>query len=144
MAAGRTFIDQLLGKEITELNQEPRFNPQPKPKKAKAKPSYEGGPTQAQIAAWEKDYMAGTEVIHKQFGQGYIVGRMGSIALIAFDDYGTKRIELPTCLQGPDQAVGAVTHSPTMDQMYIGAVRVNTRQANRITGPVHSNWFLCL
>ena len=98
MAAGRTFIDQFLGEEppVPEL----QFSPQPKPKRAKAKPpAYESGPTPAQIAAWEKDYIAGTEVIHKQFGRGCIVGRTGSIAAIVFDDHGVKRIELLTCLR---------------------------------------------
>ena len=31
-------------------------------------------------------------------------------------------------------------HTPTMSQMYSGAVSVNTRQANRMAGAVHSNW----
>ena len=98
MAAGRTFIDQLLGEEPSAP--EPQFTPQPKPKRAKAKPpAYESGPTPAQIAAWEKDYIAGTEVIHKQFGRGCVVGRTGSIAAIVFDDHGVKRIELLTCLR---------------------------------------------
>ena len=96
--AGHTFIDQLLGEEPPA--QEPQFSPQPKPKRAKAKPpAYESGPTPAQIAAWEKDYIAGTEVIHKQFGHGCIVSRMDSIAVIVFDDRGVKRIELPICLR---------------------------------------------
>ena len=98
VGAGYTFIDQLLGEEPPAP--EPQFNPQPKPKRATAKPpAYESGPTPAQIAEWEEDYIAGTEVIHKQFGQGCIVGRMGSIAVIVFDDYGVKRVELPTCLR---------------------------------------------
>ncbi len=100
MAAGRTFIDQLLGKEITELNQEPRFNPQPKPKKARAKPSYEEGPTPAQLAKQQEDFMAGAEVVHEKFGRGEILGRLGSIALIAFEDLDeVKRIELTTCIK---------------------------------------------
>ena len=98
MAAGRTFIDQLLGEEPSAP--EPKFNPQPKPKRAKVKPpAYESGPTTAQIEEWEDDYIAGAEVVHKQFGQGCVVGRTGSIAVIVFDDYGVKRIELSTCLR---------------------------------------------
>ena len=97
--AGHTFIDQLLGEEPPAAP-EPQFSPQPKPKRAKAKPpAYESGPTSAQIAAWEKDYIAGTEVIHNQFGHGCIVSRTGSIAVIVFDDRGVKRIELLTCLR---------------------------------------------
>ena len=98
--AGHAFIDQLLGEEPLKPVPESQFNPQPKPKRAKAKPpAYENGPTPAQIEEWEEDYITGAEVIHKQFGQGCIVGRMGSIAVIVFDDYGVKRIELPTCLK---------------------------------------------
>ena len=44
--------------------------------------------------------MAGTEVVHKVFGKGEILGRLGSVALIAFeDDEETKRIELATCVK---------------------------------------------
>ena len=96
--AGHTFIDRLLGEEPPAS--EPQFDLQPKPKRAKAKPSaYESGPTPAQIKEWEEDYIAGTEVIHKQFGHGCIVGRTGSIASIVFDDHGVKCIELLICLR---------------------------------------------
>ena len=79
---------------------EPQFTPQPKPKRAKAKPpTYESGPTSAQIEKWEEDYIAGTEVVHKQFGHGCIVSRTGSVAVIVFDDHGVKRVELLTCLR---------------------------------------------
>ena len=98
MAAGRTFIDQLLGEEPPAP--ESQFTPQPKPKRTRVKPpAYESGPTHAQIAAWEEDYIAGAEVVHKQFGHGCIVGRTGSIAAIVFDDHGVRRIELTTCLR---------------------------------------------
>ena len=44
--------------------------------------------------------MAGTEVVHKQFGKGEILGRLNSVALIAFEDIDeVKRIELTTCLK---------------------------------------------
>ena len=103
MAAGRTFIDQLMGKEVTVLEPQPtpQFNPQPKPKKAKAKrTAYEDGPTPAQLARQQEDFMAGTEVVHKQFGKGEILGRLDSVALIAFEDIDeVKRIELTTCLK---------------------------------------------
>ena len=55
-------------------------------------------PPRPRSRAWEKDYIAGTEVIHKQFGRGCIVSRTGSIASIVFDNHGVKRIELLTCL----------------------------------------------
>ena len=96
--AGHTFIDQLLGEEPPAP--EPQFDLQLKPKRAKAKPpTYESGPTPAQIAEWEEDCIAGTEVIHKQFGHGCIVSRAGSIASIVFDNHGVKRVELLTCLR---------------------------------------------
>ena len=98
-SAAHTFIDQLLGEEPTEP--ESQFTPQPKPKRAKAKPpAYESGPTPAQLAKQQEDFMAGAEVVHTQFGKGEILGRLGSIALIAFEDLDeVKRIELTTCLK---------------------------------------------
>ena len=96
--AGRTFIGQLLGEEPPAAP-EPQFNPQPKPKRA-SRPAYEDGPTPAQLAKRMEDFMAGAEVVHKQFGKGEILGRLGNIALIAFEDMDeTKRIELSTCLK---------------------------------------------
>ena len=97
--AGYTFIHQLLGGEPPEP--EPQFSPQPKPKRARAKPSaYESGPTPAQLARQQEDFMAGAEVVHQQFGRGEILGRVGAVALIAFEDIDeVKRIELTTCLK---------------------------------------------
>lgn len=93
-------IDQLLGVEGPPAT-EPQFNPQTKPKKGRAKRSaYEDGPTPAQLAKQQEDFMAGAEVVHEKFGKGEILGRLGSIALIAFEDIEeTKRIELTTCLR---------------------------------------------
>ncbi len=103
MAAGRTFIDQLLGQETTIPEPRPvsQFNPQPKPKRAGAKrPAYDSGPTPAQLAKQQEDFMAGAEVVHQQFGRGEILGRVGAVALIAFEDIDeVKRIELTTCLK---------------------------------------------
>ena len=98
--AGHTFIDQLLGEE-SPAAPEPQFNPQPKPKRAKVKPpAYESGPTPAQLAKRMEDFMAGAEVEHKQFGKGEILGRLGSIALIAFEDMDeVKRVDLATCVK---------------------------------------------
>ena len=97
---GHTFIDQLLGEE-PPAEPEPQFNPQPKPKRAKVKPpAYEGGPTPAQLARQQEDFIAGAEVVHEKFGRGEILGRLGSVALIAFEDLDeVKRIELTTCLK---------------------------------------------
>ncbi|MBD5085669.1 MAG: ATP-dependent helicase [Clostridiales bacterium] len=99
--AGHTFIDQLLGEEPPAFAPEPQFNPQPKPKRARAKPpAYESGPTPAQLAKQQENFMAGAEVVHEKFGRGEILGRLGSIALIAFEDLDeVKRIELTTCLK---------------------------------------------
>ena len=98
--AAHTFISQLLGEEPPAAP-EPQFDPQPKPKRAGAKwPAYEDGPTPAQLAKRMEDFMAGAEVVHKQFGKGEILGRLGNIALIAFEDMDeVKRIELSTCLK---------------------------------------------
>ena len=97
--AGHTFIHQLLGGEPPEP--EPQFSPQPKPKRAGAKrPAYDSGPTPAQLAKQQEDFMAGAEVVHQQFGRGEILGRVGAVALIAFEDIDeVKRIELTTCLK---------------------------------------------
>ncbi len=95
--AAHTFIDQLLGEEPSEPAPAPQFSPQPKPKKARAKPD---GPTPAQLAKQMEDFMAGAEVVHEKFGRGEILGRLGSIALIAFEDIDeTKRVDLTTCLK---------------------------------------------
>ncbi len=98
--AAHTFISQLLGEEPPAAP-EPQFNPQPKPKRAGAKrPAYEDGPTPAQLAKRMEDFMAGAEVVHKQFGKGEILGRLGNIALIAFEDMDeVKRVDLSTCLK---------------------------------------------
>ena len=98
--AGHTFIDQLLGQESPEPAPEPQFNPQPKPKRARAKPAYEEGPTPTQLARQQEDFIAGVEVVHAKFGNGEILGRLGSVALIAFEDLDeVKRIELTTCIK---------------------------------------------
>lgn len=58
------------------------------------------GPTPAQMAKQQEDFMAGAEVVHKEFGKGEILGRLGSIALIAFEDIDeVKRVDLTTCLR---------------------------------------------
>ena len=51
------------------------------------------------MAAWEKDYLPGVEVVHKKFGRGVLQDRTGSIATIAFREAGVKRLDLSACLK---------------------------------------------
>ncbi len=51
------------------------------------------------VAAWEKDYLPGTAVVHRAFGPGMVVSRSGAVAVIAFDEVGTKKVELTACLR---------------------------------------------
>ena len=53
----------------------------------------------AAVAAWEKDYLPGTAVVHRAFGPGMVVSRSGAVAVIAFDEVGTKKVELTACLR---------------------------------------------
>ena len=89
--AGTSFVRQLLG-EVAEP-QERLTGPLPR-----SKP--EAGPTAEQIAASEKDYLPGVEVVHKKFGRGLLRNRTGSIATIAFREVGVKKLDLTTCLRG--------------------------------------------
>lgn len=90
--ASSTFVRQLLG--------EP---PPPPPATAQAHPKRtaapQAGPSAEQIAAWEKDYIPGTEVLHQQFGRGLLQSRTGSIAVISFREAGVKKVDLITCLR---------------------------------------------
>ena len=56
-------------------------------------------PDAAAVAAWEKDYLPGTAVVHRAFGPGMVVSRSGAVAVIAFDEVGTKKVELTACLR---------------------------------------------
>ena len=47
----------------------------------------------------EKDYLPGTAVVHRAFGPGMVVSRSGAVAVIAFDEVGTKKVELTACLR---------------------------------------------
>ena len=87
-----TFIAQLLGEE-------PKPLPQAEPQEKKPVTALPSGPTSAQVAAMEKDYIPGTWVVHKRFGRGHLDSRTGSIAVISFPDAGVKKIDLPTCLR---------------------------------------------
>ena len=93
-AMGHTFIDQLLGEEPTKID------PAPAPKQARTRrPAYESGPSSAQVSAWIKDYIPGTTVVHTKFGRGEIVSLSGDIAVIQFDDHGSKKLALSFALQ---------------------------------------------
>ena len=93
-AVGHTFIDQLLGEEPTKID------PAPAPKQARTRrPAYESGPSSAQVSAWIKDYIPGTTVVHTKFGRGEIVSLSGDIAVIQFDDHGSKKLALSFALQ---------------------------------------------
>ena len=56
-------------------------------------------PDAAAVAAWEKDYVPGTAVVHRAFGPGMVVSRSGAVAVIAFEEVGTKKVELTACLR---------------------------------------------
>lgn len=89
--AAFSFASQLLGEE-------PKPEPPPSPAghlPAAPKP----GPSAGQIAAWEKDYLPGTEVVHKRFGRGLLRSRTGSIAVISFREGGVKKLDLTACLK---------------------------------------------
>lgn len=93
-AVGHTFIDQLLGEDPTKID------PAPAPKQARTRrPAYEGGSSSAQVSAWIKDYIPGTTVVHTKFGRGEIVSLSGDIAVIQFDDHGSKKLALSFALQ---------------------------------------------
>lgn len=93
-AVGHTFIDQLLGEDPTKID------PAPAPKQTRTRrPAYGSGPSSAQVSAWIKDYIPGTTVVHTKFGRGEIVSLSGDIAVIQFDDHGSKKLALSFALQ---------------------------------------------
>ena len=93
-AVGHTFIDQLLGEDPTKID------PAPAPKQARTRrPAYGSGPSSAQVSVWIKDYIPGTTVVHTKFGRGEIVSLSGDIAVIRFDDHGSKKLALSFALQ---------------------------------------------
>ena len=93
-AVGHTFIDQLLGEEPVKID------PAPAPKQARTRrPAYGSGPSSAQVSVWIKDYIPGTTVVHTKFGRGEIVSLSGDIAVIQFDNHGSKKLALSFALQ---------------------------------------------
>ena len=82
-----TFVEQFLGL--------PAWSSQ-KPK-AEAAPRKE--PSAAAVAAWEKDYLPGTAVVHRSFGPGVVESRAGSLAVIDFGEAGVRKVELAACLR---------------------------------------------
>ncbi len=85
--ASFSFISQFLGEE-------PKKEPE-----GKTKPAKPSGPSKEQIAVWMKDYIPGTEVTHKIFGQGLLTRREGTFATISFIETGIKKVDLVTCLR---------------------------------------------
>ena len=56
-------------------------------------------PSAAAVAAWEKDYLPGTAVVHRSFGPGVVESRAGSLAVIDFGEAGVRKVELTACLR---------------------------------------------
>ena len=85
-----SFVQQLLGEEAAS-------QPEPEVQHKRPKPvvSSMAGP----VAAWEKNYLPGVEVVHKKFGWGLLRDRTGSIATISFREAGVKRLDLAVCLK---------------------------------------------
>ncbi len=50
-------------------------------------------------AGGEPDYPPGTQVVHKVFGPGILQSQAGSIAVIAFQSRGVKKVDLTACLR---------------------------------------------
>ena len=86
-----TFVSQLLGEPVKNVNVQER--------KGKPLPVRTKEPALGQIAAWEKDYLPGTKLSHKAFGQGVLESKAGSIAVINFGKKGIKKLDLTTCLR---------------------------------------------
>ena len=82
-----TFVEQFLGLP-TWSSQKPREESSPQKE-----------PSPASVAAWEKDYLPGTAVVHRSFGPGVLVNRSGALALIAFEEAGTRKVDLTACLR---------------------------------------------
>jgi len=85
--ASFSFVSQFLGEP-------PEKQPEPARGALPAK-----GPSAEQISAWMKDYIPGTEVTHKMFGQGMVRSRDGKFAVISFRELGDKKIDLAACLR---------------------------------------------
>lgn len=56
-------------------------------------------PDAAAVAAWEKDYLPARRWCTGPSGPGMVVSRSGAVAVIAFDEVGTKKVELTACLR---------------------------------------------
>ena len=82
------FVEQLLGEEAKK--------PEEREKKTIAQRPL---PSAQQVQKWEKDYIPGTRVRHRAFGEGVLESRAGSIGVIDFGEKGIKKLDLPTCLK---------------------------------------------
>ena len=90
-APGSTFARQLLGSVPPGDRAVPRPKPLPPPRKAP--------PSASSVALWEKDYIPGAAVVHRQFGRGILLDKTGSIASVSFREHGTKKLDLTACLR---------------------------------------------
>lgn len=90
-APGSTFARQLLGSVPPRDRAVPRPKPLPPPRKAP--------PPASSVALWEKDYIPGAAVVHRQFGRGILLDKTGSIASVSFREHGTKKLDLTACLR---------------------------------------------
>lgn len=90
-APGSTFARQLLGSVPSGDRAVPRPKPLPPPRKAP--------PPASSVALWEKDYIPGAAVVHRQFGRGILLDKTGSIASVSFREHGTKKLDLTACLR---------------------------------------------
>ena len=90
-APGSTFARQLLGSVPPRDRAVPRPKPLPPPWKAP--------PPASSVALWEKDYIPGAAVVHRQFGRGILLDKTGSIASVSFREHGTKKLDLTACLR---------------------------------------------
>ena len=82
------FVEQLLGEEPKKAQEREKKTIVPR-----------SLPSDQQVQVWEKDYIPGTKVHHRAFGEGVLESRAGSIGVINFGEKGIKKLDLPTCLK---------------------------------------------
>ena len=82
------FVEQLLGEEPQKTREREKMTIAPR-----------SLPSDQQVQVWEKDYVPGTKVYHRAFGEGVLASLAGSIGVINFGEKGIKKLDLPTCLK---------------------------------------------
>lgn len=90
LEAGFSFISQFLGEQPKK---------EAAPQLEQAASARNTDPSKEQISTWMKDYIPGTDVVHRYFGRGIVTARDGTFAVISFRELGVKKIELSTCLR---------------------------------------------